>query len=97
MPLQAADEHLLSDRDTTRGFLGPDAGAGDEACDGGVPRFGLAGSQTAGVVEAEGMERPFAAGAYGCATNVTREREGQERNWEGQRRNGGKLAKSKTH
>lgn len=97
MPLQATDEHLLADGDTARGLFGPDAGAGDEACDGGVPGFGLAGSEAAGVVEAEGVERPFAEGV-----SCSRARQGGGRGREHEigkvsGRSSETLKKSKTH
>lgn len=75
MALQAADKHLLSDRDPARGLLGPDAGARDETCEGGVPGLGLAGSEAAGVVESEGVECPLAEDEDGVGTPAAGKRE----------------------
>lgn len=63
VPLQAADKQLLPDRDPSRGLLGDDRQARDEAGEGGVPPLGLAGSLRTGVVEADRVEGPFATGS----------------------------------
>lgn len=64
MPLQAADEQLLADRDPPGGLFGDDGEAGDEAGEGGVPPFGVAGTARARVVQSDRVQGPFAGGRW---------------------------------
>lgn len=92
-PLQAADKELLPDRDPARGLLGDDRHARDEARDGRVPRLEVGRAERAWVVQAEGVERPFAGwvavwvwgvGGAGGQGSKGRRREKRRSVWEGQ-------------